>query len=98
MSSAAATLALGPELTIAFAAAWHETLADALARCEGDLQLDLGAVSEFDSSGVQLLLSVKRSLAERGAALQVVAVSDAVREALQVFGLHTVFGLAAESA
>ena len=80
-------LSLGAEMTIAYAAAHRETLVDAVMAAPGDLQLNLEAVSEFDSSGVQLLLSTRRSLAERGHALQVVAASSAVRDALALFGL-----------
>jgi anti-anti-sigma factor len=78
----------GPEMTIAHAATLCALLADAVASAPGDLALDLAAVGEFDSSGVQLLLSARRSLAERGHALHIVAASGAVRDALQLFGLH----------
>ena len=60
-------LALGPELTISQAAAVRDALVDALCATAGDLQLDLGAVAEIDSAGVQLLLATRRSVAERGA-------------------------------
>jgi anti-sigma B factor antagonist len=84
---AGAALRLGAEMTIAFAAAHRETLVDAVVAAPADLQLDLSAVSEFDSSGVQLLLSARRSLAERGHALQIVAASTPVQDALTLFGL-----------
>ena len=80
-------LHLPAEMTIASAAALRETLVDAVAAAPADLQLHLDGVHEFDSSGVQLLLSARRSLAQRGHALQVVAASTAVREALVLFGL-----------
>lgn len=84
-----ATTALrpGPEMTIAHAATLRTLLADAVAAAPGDLSLDLAAVGEFDSSGVQLLLSTQRSLGSRGHALRIVAASSAVRDALQLFGL-----------
>lgn len=81
-------LPLGPELTIAFAAAWRETLADAV-NSGGEVALDLREVTDFDSSGVQLLLAARRSLAERGQALRILAASPVVRDGLQVFGLQT---------
>jgi anti-sigma B factor antagonist len=84
---ATAALPLGPELTIAFAAACRDTLAEALATQPGDLALDLADVTDFDSSGVQLLLATQRSLAERGDALCITAASAAVRDALTLFGL-----------
>jgi anti-anti-sigma factor len=81
-------LALGPEMTIPFAAAVREQLVEALHRA-GPLTLDLSGVSDFDSSGVQLLLATHHSLAARGDALHLHEPSAAVREALAVFGLGT---------
>ena len=86
-STASADLALGPELTIPFAAACHETLVQALAGSLGDLRLDLSGVTDVDSAGLQLLLCTRRSLVERGDALQISACSPAVVEALGVCGL-----------
>jgi anti-anti-sigma factor len=79
-------LAFGPEMTIAFAAATRRKLIETLS-CVGPLTLDLSGVSDFDSSGVQLLLATRRSLAERGDALTLHAPSAPVREALATFGL-----------
>ena len=87
MSTPCPTVALGPELTIPFAAAARDTLFDALHAHSGDLALDLSSVTDVDSAGVQLLLSTRRSLAERGDALVFLAPSAPVREALAVFGL-----------
>ena len=83
-----AVVALGPELTIAHAAAWRDTLVDALCASAGDLTLDLSGVTEVDSAGLQLLLATKRSVAERGAALWLARVPGPVDEALAVFGLN----------
>jgi anti-anti-sigma factor len=87
-SPSAGPVVLGPELIIATAAACHASLIDALPAHPGPLQLDLGGVTDFDSAGVQLLLSTRRSLAERGDALHIVAASAAVRDALTLFGLQ----------
>ena len=80
-------LALGPEVTIAYAAELRETLLAAATAAQGDLLLDLGGVSDFDSSGVQLLLSARLSLQAGGHALRLVACSAAVRDALLTFGM-----------
>lgn len=90
-----APLRLGVEMTIAHAATHRETLVDAVAAAPADLQLDLAGVQEFDSSGVQLLLSARRSLAERGHALRIVAASTPVRDALCLFGLADLLAPAA---
>ena len=84
-----APVRLGPEMTISQAAAWRDTLVDALCATAGDLRLDLSAVTDIDSAGLQLLLATRRSVVERGAALQVTAVSATVRDALAVFGLDS---------
>ncbi len=73
-------------------AALRETLVDAVTALPADctaLRLDLSAVHDFDSSGVQLLLATRRSLAARGSALQLVAPTAAVHDALRLFGLGT---------
>ena len=82
-----APLALGPELTIPFAAAARDTLFDAVRASTGDLAVDLRSVTDVDSAGVQLLLSARRSVAERGDTLHLQSPSACVREALTVFGL-----------
>jgi anti-anti-sigma factor len=88
VDTGAPPLSLGAEMTIAFAAGHREALADAVAAAApAGLRLDLGGVHDFDSSGVQLLLSARRSLAARGQALHIVAASAPVREALALFGL-----------
>lgn len=95
-TSPAAPLALGPELTIANAAAAHEALLSALDAVPGDLVLDLAGVTDFDSSAVQLLLAARHSLAARGQALHIAAASGAVRDGLQVFGLDALLATPAQ--
>ena len=84
----ATALSLGPELTIAFAAASHQQLAEALGSGQPGLTLDLSGVTEFDSAGLQLLLAARRSLAARGQALSIHQPSAVVCDALAVFGLQ----------
>lgn len=47
-------------LTIAEAAATHERLAHALGENAGPLTVDLSAINEIDSAGLQLLLALAR--------------------------------------
>jgi anti-anti-sigma factor len=82
-----AALSLGRDLTIVRAAELRETLLARLAQAPAVLALDLGEVSDFDSAGVQLLLATRRSLAEAGARLAIVAASSTVRASLALFGL-----------
>ncbi|MCV2368479.1 STAS domain-containing protein [Roseateles oligotrophus] len=82
------SLTLGPELTIAQAADTHGLLLETLSRLDGlNLSLDLGGVSDFDSSGVQLLLAAQRSMHERHALLLLPAPSAVVLAALRCYGL-----------
>jgi anti-anti-sigma factor len=81
-------LVLGPDLGIAQAAACRESLLAAVKGTTGALRLDLGGVTDIDSSALQLLLATEHSLQRQGRALQLVAASDAVHSALQVLGLQ----------
>ena len=49
--------------------------------------LDLSAVAAIDSAGVQLLLALRNSLADRGKVLHCHGAQPAVAQALQVLGL-----------
>lgn len=92
-----ASVTLDPEVTIPFAAATREQLLEALRSHggSGPVVLDLSAVTDFDSAGIQLLLSLRRSLLARGDTLQLNDPSASVRDALATFGLSARFGLAA---
>jgi anti-sigma B factor antagonist len=94
---AAPAWAIGPELTIAQAADTRNQLLQALPALAQDARLNLAGVSEFDSSGVQLLLSLRASLAQQGQTLQLLQPSAVVRDALATFGLTEQFPLAATS-
>lgn len=87
-------LVLGPDLTIAQAAGVHRSLLAALEAHPQRLAIDLGGVTDFDSSGVQLLLSAARTQAERGATLVLLHASEVVERALETFGLQAHFARA----
>ena len=87
MTPAAASLALGPELTIAQAAACRDLLVDALCAAPKDLAVDVSNVTDIDSAGIQLLLALRRSVATRGGTLTLASPSGDVRAALAVLGL-----------
>lgn len=89
------TLTLGPEFTIAQAAAQRQRLLDAVQSMgAGPLRLDLSGVSDFDSAGVQLLLSTQRSVQEMNAEVLIVQASDVVLEVLRCYGLEPTLGAA----
>ncbi|MBB4844805.1 anti-anti-sigma factor [Paucibacter oligotrophus] len=81
------SLALGPEMTIAQAADVHGLLLETVGRLDGGLSLDLSAVSDFDSTGIQLLLAAHKTLQERGAVLRLHEPSQVVLAALRCYGL-----------
>ena len=57
-----------------------------------ELEADLSAVNEIDTSGVQLLLMAKREAARTGARLSYVGHSDAVVETINLLHLADEFG------
>ena len=70
-------LAIDGELTIFRAAELHPVLLDAVR--SGDAPaLDLSAVTEFDSAGLQILLVARTEAARLGKVLRVTAASPAV--------------------
>jgi anti-anti-sigma factor len=63
---------------------------DCLAR--GDrLRLDLGAVSFIDSSGLGILLKIRRRAADTGKGLTLASVGPGTQRLLQVTGLYPLF-------
>ena len=89
--------ALGADLTIAQAAEHHAQLLLALPSLLGDPRVDASGVTECDSSGIQLLLALRSSLADSGQTLRLVEPSTVVRDALSVFGLLEQFPVEAST-
>ena len=84
-------LQLGTDWTIPMASELHGQLLVALIAGAEDAQaptLDLGAVESMDSSGVQLLLALRRSLQDRGQDLVIQRASVAVRDVLGTYRLQ----------
>lgn len=79
-------IAVSGEMTIYSAAELKDKLLAAAAG-GGHVDLDLSAVAEFDSAGVQLLSLVQRS----APAVRVAGASDCVRELLDLFRLSDQF-------
>lgn len=79
-------LRLAGELTIYAAAELQPQLAAAL-DSGGDLDLDLGAVSEMDSAGFQQVEFLRRECEALGRALRLTACSDAAGEVFGLFGV-----------
>jgi anti-sigma B factor antagonist len=75
------------ELTIQFAAEHRLALLAVLEDTPHHLTLDLSGIEACDSSGVQLLLALRRSLNERQQQLQISAASTSVQQALSIYGL-----------
>ncbi|WP_075795837.1 STAS domain-containing protein [Massilia putida] len=83
---AATCLAVEGEMTIYRAAELHPALLDAV-RTHDTPALDLSAVTEFDSAGVQLLLVARREAGRLGKRLVLQGASPAVRDAFALLGL-----------
>jgi len=90
-------ITLGEQLTIydvsalrdAFIANWHSGQ---------DVQLDFSGTQELDTTGVQLLLAVKKKVEESGGELQAVNVSDETRSFFNLYGLNSITDSSLEAA
>lgn len=85
------TMRVDGELTIYTAAECRQQLLDHLQQCD-DLTVDLSAVSEMDSAGLQVLLVLKKQADKAGCGLQLVQHSPAVLEVFEVLDLQAHFG------
>ena len=79
------------ELTIYRAAELKNTLLAAVAEHDS-LDIDLSAVTEFDTAGVQLLLIAKRAAALRQHTLRLVGHSTPVTDVFELLDLSSHFG------
>ena len=79
------------DMTIYNALAQKAQLLDALSQTQA-LELNLSAVAEMDTAGLQLLLLVKREAVEMGKSLTIIGHSPAVQEVLDLCNLVGVFG------
>jgi len=79
------------EMTIYSAAELKPALLEVLGRSD-EIEIDLSGVSELDTSGVQLLILMKREAAAAGKALTLSRHSPAVLEVFELLGLGSWFG------
>jgi anti-anti-sigma factor len=94
MNNAAATLSIEGEFTIYRAAELRASLQALLAGLAegGALELDLAAVTEMDSAGVQLLMAAKKSAQAGRRELRLVGHSPAVIQVFNTLDLAAHFG------
>ncbi len=81
---------LDGEMTIYTAAEQKTALFDELEHCD-TLTLDLAAVDEIDSAGIQILLALKRQADQTECELQLLSPSPSVREVMDLLELDTYF-------
>lgn len=79
------------EMTIYSAAELKPALLEAMGQSD-EIEIDLSNVSEMDTSGVQLLMLVKREAGAAGKALALSGHSPAVLEVFELLGLGGWFG------
>ena len=84
-------LSLSEDLTIYHALEQKKTLLDALASST-ELELDLLKVSEIDTSGLQLLLLLKKEAQKTGKRVAIVAHSQGVHSVIDFCNLATELG------
>jgi anti-sigma B factor antagonist len=85
------TVSIEGELTIYRAAELKPVLLDAVAK-ESVVEVDLSAVTEFDTAGLQILMLAKRSAVAAQRELRLVRHSPAVVDVLQLLDLAAFFG------
>lgn len=85
----AAVFRFDGDLTIFQMAGYGPRLTDA---CEGlsHAEIDLSAVDELDTAGIQLLAAIQRTLAATGGTAVVVDASPFVDRTLQLFGMNDI--------
>jgi anti-anti-sigma factor len=83
---AAACLTVEGEMTIYRAAELKPALLEAV-RTHDAPAIDLSAVTEFDSAGLQLLLMARQEAARLGKSLRLPAASPAVRDVFALLGM-----------
>ena len=85
-------LSIMDDMTIYNAQSLKETLLGYCHPGTQELQLDLSAVAEIDSAGLQLLLLLKAEAQKRGFTLRLLRHSEAVIEIFELLKLGMYFG------
>ncbi|MGX9566249.1 STAS domain-containing protein [Pseudomonas sp. CFBP 5748] len=84
-------IAIEGELSIYTAAEWKSRLVDLIGR-DGCLELDLSAVQELDTAGLQLLIMAKKEAIAHGQELRLSNHSQAVLEVFELCDIASFFG------
>ena len=79
------------ELTIYTAAVWKERLLAASRVEGGEIVLEMSAVGELDTAGLQLLILLKKEYKSQGKRLRLMNPSPAVMDVLTLCGLGDFF-------
>jgi anti-anti-sigma regulatory factor len=66
---------------------WLAWLAEAASQGRDEAAVDAHAVDQVDAAGLQMLVSLQRSLADRGVRMRLTAPSDVLRQGCQALGL-----------
>jgi anti-anti-sigma factor len=85
-------LSIKDDMTVYNAESLKETLLGYCHPNTQELQLDLSAVTEIDSAGIQLLLLLKAEAQKRAFTLRLLRHSEAVIEVFELLKLGTYFG------
>jgi anti-sigma B factor antagonist len=83
------------ELTIYTAAQTQQGLFKDHEKLPLNVGLDLQAVSEIDTAGLQILLLLQKVMAARGGQVFIAATNETIEQVFTVLDLHSYFALAA---
>lgn len=89
----ASIIALPKRVDLANVKAFADALQQALAEAAGAVILDCTQATVIDSTALGALVKYRRDLGEDGHRIVLAAVSDSVREVLQITRLNTVFSV-----
>ncbi|MFN9772268.1 MAG: lipid asymmetry maintenance protein MlaB [Burkholderiales bacterium] len=89
-------LALPRELCVPTVAALRTDCLEWLDVGDPDAAVDASGVDEIDAAGVQLLVSLSRTLAARGRPLRLHAPSGPLRDACRTLGAHALIDASAD--
>lgn len=92
LTSTNGALSVDGEMTIYRASEVAQTLFAAVRAHDGNVSLDMSAVTEFDTAGLQLVLMARRLAESNGHYLDVVQPSECVLEVLELCNVATSTG------
>ncbi len=91
--SATVDLVLPEQITIENSEALHHALGEVASRSNGNVSLDASAVRMMTTSGLQLLVSLRKTLQSQGRGLEIVGLHPSCLELFASVGLESLLSM-----